>query len=68
MRNQDDHDYRYNEAVKKLKKRAKLHYLIADLRDAHYTAHHLIKTLEKVKIRLQTMKSFLLSLNTFFYG
>ena len=49
MRNQDDHDYRYNEAVKKLKKRAKLHYLIADLRDAHYTAHHLIKTLEKVK-------------------
>ena len=65
MRNQDDHDYRYNEAVKKLKKRAKLRYLEAD---AHYTAHHLIKTPEKVKIRLQTMKSFLLSLNTFFYG
>lgn len=28
----------------------------------------LYKTPEKVKIRLQTMKSFLLSLNTFFYG
>lgn len=66
MRNQDD--YQYNETVKKLKKRAKLHYLEADLRDAHYTAHHLIKTPKKVKIRLLTMKSFLLSLNTFFYG
>ena len=33
---------RYNEAVKKLKKRAKLRYLEADLRDVHYTENRLI--------------------------